>query len=118
MAFNPTYAPVGDNRIDAWGATEVAQDWTISFATGDTYVAGGLALTAGLFGLSRPIADVTVVGANTAAIVWNWSWNTQTSKLMMLATSAGVAGTAPFEDNPNATSLTGMVITVRVVTQR
>lgn len=118
MAFNPTYAAVGDNKIDAWGSTDVATDWTITFATGDTYVAGGLALTAALFGLSRPIADVQVVGVNTAASVWQWRWNTQTQKLMMLGAGGGAAGTAAYADGTVGQSLTGMVVTVRVVTQR
>lgn len=118
MAFTPTYAAVGDNKLDAWGATDVATDWTITFSSGDTYVTGGLALVAATFGLSRPIADVQVVAVNTAASVWNWVWNSQTSKLMMLGAGGGVAGTAAFADGGSGTSMTGFVVTVRVVTQR
>lgn len=113
--FNPTYAAVGDNKLDAWGSTDVATDWTITFASGDTYTAGGLALTAALFGLSRPIADVQVVGVNTAGFVYGWRWNTQTQKLMGL--TVGVSPAA-FVDLVASTSLTGIVLTVRVVTQR
>lgn len=115
--FNPVYAGVGDNKRDVYGATEVGI-FTIAFASGDTYVGGGLALTNANFGLSRPILAVEVMGMNTAAIPWNWAWNTQTAKLMMLATTANTIGLAPNEDNPNASSLTGMILTVMVTTQR
>lgn len=112
--FNPVYAAVGDNKRDVWGATDVAY-YTISFATGDTYTAGGLSLTAALFGLSRPIASVVVEGVNTAGFVNGWVWNTQTQKLMGL--TVGVSPAA-FVDMVAGTSLTGVVLTVRVTTQR
>lgn len=117
MAFAPTYTGIGDNKRDIFGATEVGI-WTVAFGAGDTYVAGGLALTSALFGLSRPLLGLSIVGQNTAALPWGWMFNTQTVKLQMLATLAAAIGLAPFEENPNATVLTGMVLTVLVFTQR
>lgn len=114
MAFTPTYAGSGDNKRDVYGATEVGI-WTITFSAGDTYVAGGLALAAATFGLSRPILTVEVVGVNTAGFVYGWVWNTQTAKLMGL--TVGVSPAA-FVDLVSTTSLTGVVLTVRVTTQR
>lgn len=115
--FNPVYAGVGDNKRDVYGATEVAI-FTIAFASGDTYTTGGLALTAAIFGLSRPILSVEVIGCNTAAIVWQWMWNVQTQKLMMLGTSGNTVGLAPNADATGSPSLTGFIVTVIVTTQR
>jgi hypothetical protein len=108
MAFTPTYAGVGDNKIDDYGATAVAI-WTITFSTGDTYVTGGLALVAATFGLSRPILGIVQVATNTAGIIASAVWNQQTSKLQLLVSGAELA---------SATSLTGVVLTVLVITQR
>jgi len=114
MAFNPTYAAVGDNKLDIYGATPTAL-WTISFGGSDTYVAGGLPLVAATFGLARPIAGVLTVGYNTAAFVNGWVWNPQTQKLQGL--TVGVSPAA-FVDLVAATSLTGVVLTVLVIAQR
>ena len=114
MAFNAVLAGVGDNKRDIYGATDVAI-WTIAFGAGDTYVAGGLALTAAQFGLSRPIAGVELIGVNTAGFVNDWVWNTQTQKFMGL--TVGVSPAA-FVDLVAGTSLTGVVLTVRVTAQR
>lgn len=115
--FNPVYAGIGDNKRDVYGATEVGL-WSIAFASGDTYTSGGLALVAATFGLSRPILSVELVGANTAAILWNWVWNVQTQKLMMLGAGGGTAGTVPNADATSSQSLTGFIIYVQVTTQR
>jgi hypothetical protein len=117
MAFNPVYAGSGDNKRDVYGATEVGI-WTITFGAGDTYVAGGLALTSALFGLSRPLLCVEVCGVNTAASVWNWVFNTQTGKLMMLGTGGGVAGTAANADATPGTAMANFQVLVKVTTQR
>lgn len=106
MSFNPTYAGVGDNKIDVYGATATAI-WTIAFASGDTYVAGGLALASATFGLSRPIAGIIPIGDNTAGIIATPTWNTQTQKLQLLVSGAEVSG-----------SLTGVTYTVLIITQR
>ena len=119
--FNPTYAPVGDNKLDVYGATEVGI-WTITFGASDTYATGGLALTAATFGLSRPIAGINVIGCNTAAITTgigdNEVWNTQTQKLQFEGTSAGTAGAAPIEELANGTSIANAQLTVQIFTQR
>jgi hypothetical protein len=115
--FNPTYAGSGDNKRDVYGATEVGV-WTITFGASDTYVTGGLALTAATFGLSRPILGLEVIGANTAASVYAYQWNSQTSKLMMLGTGGSTAGTAAYADASSGASMASFAITVRVTTQR
>jgi hypothetical protein len=115
--FNPVLTKVGDGGREVYGATEVGT-WQAAFATGDTYTTGGWALTAGQFGLSRPIAGVTVNGYNTAAIVWIWQWNFQTSKLQMLGAGGGAAGTVSFADATSAQSLTGMTIQLFIWTTR
>jgi hypothetical protein len=117
MAFAPTYAGVGDNKRDVYGATEVGI-WSITFSGADTYVTGGLALTSATFGLSRPILAVEVLATNTAAGVWYWAFNNQTGKLQMYGTGGGVAGTAAFAEASNATSIANFAIAVIVYTQR
>lgn len=117
MAFNPVYTPVGDNKYDVYGSTGVAI-FDIVFGAGDTYVAGGLALAAATFGLSRPIASVEPMGSNTAATVWNWFWNTQTQKFMMLGAGGGAAGTAANADATAATAMANFSVRVLVTTQR
>lgn len=118
MAFTQVVAGSGDNKRDVYGATDVSI-CTIAFGAGDTYVAGGLALAAAQFGLSRPILGVVVIGSNTAGIVIEWRWNTQTQKLMAMFANVGAIN-IPVQDieDPNATVLTGMVLTVLVITQR
>ena len=108
MAFNPVYAGSGDNKLDVFGATDVAT-FTLSFTTGDTYVAGGLSLTAATFGLSRPILGINAIGTNTAGIIAEPMWNTQTSKLMLLVSGADLGA---------GTSLTGVSYTLQIFTQR
>ena len=113
--FNPTYAGVGDNKLDVYGSTDVAI-WTIAFGGSDTYLTGGLTgLLAATFGLSRPILSVEVVGVNTAGLGMIWVWNTQTSALM--AYWSGTAS-AVLNQVTNGTPLTGIVLTVRVTVQR
>lgn len=108
MAFTPTYAGSGDNKLDVYGATATAI-WTITFSTGDTYVTGGLALVAATFGLSRPILGIVPVATNTAGVIATPTWNSQTSKMQLLVSGA---------DLGSATSLTGVVYTVLIITQR
>jgi hypothetical protein len=117
MAFNAVIAGVGDNKRDVYGATDTSVS-TITFGAGDTYVAGGLALLAAQFGLSRPIAGIKVIGVNTVASVWDWAWNTQTQKLQMLGAGGGAAGTAAFADATAATAMANFQVTVLVITQR
>jgi hypothetical protein len=113
MAFNPVYAAVGDNGRDLYGATPVAI-WTVTTGAADTYVAGGLALAAASFGLSRPIAAVEVIGVNTAAIGITWVWNVQTQKLMGFWTGAGNSAVeAQISGN-----IFSFVLTVRVTASR
>jgi len=115
--FNPVYAGVGDNKLDVYGATDVAI-FTLAFTASDTYLTGGVALAAASFGLSRPILSVEVIGYNTAAAAGGmiWIWNTQTSKLMALWTGA-VVSTALAEVT-NTTTIASFTLTVRVTTQR
>jgi len=116
--FNPVLTKVGDGGREVYGATEVGT-WQAAFASGDTYTTGGWALTAALFGLSRPIAGIEVNGYNTAAIVWMWQWNFQTAKLQMLgAGGTATAGTVTFADATSTQSLTGMVIQLFIWTTR
>jgi hypothetical protein len=122
MAFNPTYAKVGDNGLDVYGATEVGC-WTITFGGADTYVTGGLALVSQNFGLSRPIAGVNILGINTAAITLgigdNIIWNTQTQKLQMEGSNATVtAGAAGIQELNNGVSIANLQVTVQVFTLR
>jgi hypothetical protein len=118
MAFNTAFTAVGDGGIDMFGATEVGVNWQLAFTAGSTYVTGGLALTAAQFGLSRPIAYVLFAAYNTAAIVAPAIWNFQTSKMMLLGTTAGAAGTAPYQDLTNGTAIAGFGYLLQVVTQR
>jgi hypothetical protein len=111
--FNPVYAGAGDNKLDVYGATDVAI-WTITFGGSDTYTAGGLALVAATFGLSRPILAVEVIGANTAAFGVDWAWNSQTQKLQ--AEWTGAVLSAAFAEISG--SIANWAITVRVTTQR
>jgi hypothetical protein len=115
--FNPVYAGVGDNKLDVYGATDVAI-WTMAFTASDTYLTGGLALLAATFGLSRPIAGVVVLGQNTAGGTAGmvWIWNTQTQKLQAFWTGA-VVSTALAEVT-NTTSIASVTLTVLVITQR
>ena len=115
--MNPVIAGVGDNKRDVYGATEVGI-FTLTFGAGDTYVSGGLALTNASFGLSRPLISAEVMGGNTVSTVWNWFWNTQTSKVMMLGSGGGAAGTAANADAANATAMANFAVTVIVTTQR
>jgi hypothetical protein len=111
--FNPVYAGVGDNKRDVYGATEVGI-WTITFGASDTYTAGGLALAAATFGLSRPILAVEVIGGNTAQAGVVWSWNTQTGKLQAFWTGAAVSGVLAEISG----SIASWAITILVYTQR
>lgn len=118
MAFSQVIAGSGDNKRDVYGSTDVSIA-TIAFGAGDTYVAGGLALLAALFGLSRPILGVIVIGSNTAGVGLNWSWNSQTQKLQALMANVGAINTPVGDvDATVGTVLTGMVLTVLVITQR
>lgn len=116
MAFNPTYAGVGDNKLDVYGATDVAI-WTITMGGADTYLTGGLALTAALFGLSRPILAVEVIAMNTTAqsggMVWQWNFTTQS---LMAVWSGAAAGALP--QVTNGTSIANFVLYVKVTVQR
>lgn len=115
--FNPILTKVGDGGREVYGATEVGT-WQAAFLSTDTYTTGGWALTNATFGLSRPIAGVSVTGANTAAIVWQWQWNIQTSKLQMLGAGGGAAGTVTYADATSAQSLSGFTIQLLVWTIR
>jgi hypothetical protein len=121
--FNPTLTKVGDGGREVYGATEVGT-WQATFLSTDTYTTGGWGSSAGVpfvantFGLSRPIAGVTVNGYNTAAVVWIWQWNFQTSKLMMLGAGGGAAGTVTFADATSSQSLSGFVIQLFIWTIR
>jgi|SRR5271155_5372084 len=115
--FNPTLTKVGDGGREVYGATEVGT-WQAAFLSTDTYTTGGWALTANQFGLSRPLAGVSVTGMNTAAIVWFWAWNFQTSKLQMLGAGGGAAGTVTFADATSSQSLSGFTIQLLLWTTR
>lgn len=118
MAFNPTYAAIGDNKVDVYGAT-LTGVWSITFGGSDTYLTGGLALVAATFGLSRPIAGMIQIAINTAAIVANALWNSQTSKLQLQEVNVGLASTpAPFQELPNTTSIANFAYTFLIITQR
>jgi len=110
--FNPVYAGLGDNKLDVYGATDVAI-WTITMGASDTYTAGGLALVAATFGLSRPIAGVEVIGVSTAALGVTWMWNVTTQKL-----TGYWSGTASAVFNELSGSIANWVLTVRVTTLR
>ena len=113
MSFNLTYAGAGDNKSDVYGSTPVAI-WTIATGAADTYVAGGMALSAASFGLSRPIASVDVIGVNTAALGITWVWNVQTQKLMGFWTGAGNSAVlAEISGNIFSFSLTVRVTALR-----
>jgi hypothetical protein len=116
MAFAPTYAGVGDNKLDVYGATDVAM-WTITFGASDTYVTGGLALVAATFGLSRPIAGVIVIGQNTAMEGILWVWNTTTQKLQAFVTGAS-SGAVLAELGSASSLIQSAAITVLIPTQR
>jgi hypothetical protein len=113
--FNATFAAVGDNGLDVYGATDVAI-FTLTFLSTDTYLTNGYTLTAAKFGLSRPILAVEVIGLNTAALGTVWTWNTQTGALMGFWTGAGFS--AVLAEIANTTTLSGFVLTVRVTTKR
>lgn len=114
--FNATFAAVGDNGLDAYGATDVGI-WTLTFLSTDTYLTNGYTgITAAKFGLSRPILAIEVIGVNTAGVGMTWVWNTQTSALMAFWTGAGLS--AVLAQVTNTTSLSGIVLTVRVTTSR
>lgn len=110
-----TIAGVGDNKYDIYGATPTGV-FTVTMDT--SYPAGGYALTAAAFGLSRPIAGVLVIGVNTAALVSAYQYNAATGKLQVLSTTAGAAGTVPFQDEDAATNLSTFVLTVLVICKR
>ena len=59
------------------------------------------------------------MGSNTAGVVIEWRWNAQTAKLMAMFANVGAINTpvADVEDQA-ATVLTGMVLTVLVISQR
>lgn len=116
MAFNPVFAGLGDNRHDFIGSIEQAQ-FTCTFTGGDTYVAGGLSLVQGNFGMSRPLAAVRAIGENTAGIALGvvWKWNTQTQKLQAFFTGAGLSAALA---EAGAISLTGVVLTLWAIGQR
>jgi hypothetical protein len=121
MAFNPTYAKVGDQGLDVWGATEVGL-WTITFGAADTYVTGGLALTAATFGLTTPVSQpvtVLVVGQNTAGEGLFWMWNTQTGKLQAFWDPAESASPQVFAELGSASALIqNVALTVLIIVQR
>jgi hypothetical protein len=121
MSFNPTYAAVGDNKLDVYGATEVGM-WTITFGAGDTYVTGGLALVAATFGLSRPIAGMNVIAINTAALTVgvgdNVIWNSQTQKLQFEGVGGGGVGTVPATELNSGISIANMALTIQIICLR
>lgn len=119
MAFNPTYAGVGDNKLDIYGATPVSI-WTIAFSSADTYVTGGLALACVTFGLTTLVsqpAAVEVIGTNTAGLGIVWQWNTTTGKLQAFVTGAA-SGSLLAELSSANTAIQSVTITVRVTVQR
>lgn len=120
MAFNVTYTAVGDGKRDIWGATEMGPTWTLNFSGADTYVTGGLALTSSLFGLSRPIGGIYLCGFNSAAILFDFGWNTQTQKLMMFDIVVTAAGATHYQFNEAAagTSMANFQITATILCQR
>jgi hypothetical protein len=84
-----TITKFGDQGFDAWGATDVG----LFNITGDTsYPAGGYAVTASNFGF-RLLAGLDPIGNNTAGFGYAPFYNTTTSKLQVVATSTGTAGT-------------------------
>ena len=106
---------VGDNKRDVYGATEIGVfDMTLD----NSYPAGGYVLTSQTFGVSRPLLAVEPMGGNTASVVWNYFWNTQTSKFQVLGASGGAAGTAANADATAATDLHLITVRVMVTTQR
>ena len=113
--FNAVFAGLGDNKTDFLGAIPVAM-YTITFGAADTYLTGGLALTAANFGLSRPIAGVLVVGQNTASVGQEWNWNSQTQKLQAIQSTTGAP--AAFVELANTTSIANFAMTVLVLAQR
>jgi len=120
--FNPVYAGLGDNKLDVWGSTEIGT-WTITFGAADTYVTGGLALTAATFGLSRPIAGMNIIGVNTAAFTVgvgdNIIWNSQTQKLQFEGSSSVTTlGAAPIAELASGTPIANVQLTVQIFTLR
>lgn len=118
MAFAQVLAGVGDNKLDIFGATPAAL-FTLTFGGADTYVTGGLSLTGAQFGLSRGIGGILCVGGNSASVVAEPYWNTQTQKLMLQEVNVGLASTpAPFQELPNATSIANFVYSLLVLALR
>lgn len=113
--FNPVITFLGDNKRDVYGSTPTAMP-VLTFTGTDTYLTGGFALTAALFGLDRPIAGVLVIGGNTANAAIDWEWNTQTQKLM--AQWMGTAFTGVFQEVANATVIANFALTLLVFGQR
>jgi len=113
--FNAVYAGLGDNKTDYLGSIPVAM-FTITFGASDTYLTGGLALTAALFGLSRPIAGIIIVGQNTAAGGQDWAWNSQTLKLQAFQSTTGAP--AALVELANTTTIANFALTVLVIAQR
>lgn len=113
--FNPVVAGVGDNKQESMGAIPIGM-FTLTFTGTDTYLTGGMALTAALFGLSRPIAGIQVVGYNTAALGMEFFWNTQTQKLMARQSTTGAP--AAFVEVANTTTIANFVLTLVIIGQR
>lgn len=109
-----TLAAVGDNKLDIYGSTPAAvYDVTLD----NSYPAGGYVVTAAQFGF-RGLAGLKIIGINTAGVVNNYAWNSQTGKLMVLRTTAGVAGTAPNQDATPAADFSTVVLRVLAIALR
>lgn len=107
-----TVVAVGDNKRDVYGATEVAM-FDVTFD--NSYPAGGYAVVAKTFGLSRPIAGIAFIAVNTAGIVQMFYYNNQTGKIMVLMVGAS---TAAFADLTPTTNIATMTVRALVFTQR
>jgi len=87
----------------------------------NSYPAGGygsaLGFSAQALGL-RLILGFEVIGVNTAAIAADYIWNTQTQKLQVLGTTAGVAGALPNQDLTPAVNLSTFIVTLKIWGQR
>lgn len=113
--FNPVFSNVGDDKTDFLGAIPVSIQ-TLTFAAGDTYLTGGMALLAAQFGMSRPIGGISVIGYNTAGIGIEWFWNTQTQKLQARWTGPAISGV--LAEVGNTTPIAGFAITLLVFAAR
>lgn len=107
-----TIAGVGDNKYDIYGSTPAGM---FDITYDNSYPAAGYAVTAGNFGLSRPIAGILFLGVNTAAFVNQFVYNNATAKIMILKVGAT---TAAFVDSSAAADFSTFITRVLVFCRR